>query len=149
MSPGMAYFDNAATTMTLPEVAEEMRPYFTEMYGNPSSLHEMGAEAAAAVRTARKRMADAFGCYPSEVFFTAGGTEADNMAILGTLPEGGGRVVTSAIEHSAVLESPSTGRVSSTCPLWIRRWGTTCTWSPSWPPTTSSAPSRTSGSAPG
>lgn len=105
MSPGMAYFDNAATTMTLPEVAEEMRPYFTEMYGNPSSLHEMGAEAAAAVRTARKRMADAFGCYPSEVFFTAGGTEADNMAILGTLPEGGGRVVTSAIEHSAVLET--------------------------------------------
>lgn len=105
MPSGTAYFDNAATTMTLPEVAEAMRPYFTEMYGNPSSLHSMGADAAEALRKARKSVADALGCYPSEIIFTAGGTESDNMAVLGTFPGAGGRVVTTAIEHSAILET--------------------------------------------
>ncbi len=100
------YFDNAATTQVIPEVLEEIVPYFSERYGNPSSLHELGSEAAAGMRIARERVAKSLNCYPSEITFTSGGTESDNIALLGTVGKGGrDRIVTSAIEHSAILET--------------------------------------------
>ena len=111
MCPRVMYFDNAATTRVLPEVFEEMRPYFCESYGNPSSIHDLGFSAAAAMRTARERVSRTLGCYPSEITFTSGGTESDNLAILGVLGQGGrDRIVTTAIEHSAVLETCAEAR---------------------------------------
>ncbi len=105
------YFDNAATTQVLPEVFEEVMPYLTERYGNPSSLHEMGSEAAEGMRIARERVARSLNCYPSEITFTSGGTESDNLALMGTVGKGGrDRIVTSAIEHSAILETCSHAR---------------------------------------
>lgn len=106
MVPPMRYFDNAATTQVLPEVASAAYPYFCDHYGNPSSIHELGFEAADALRTARASVADALNCYPSEIVFTSGGTESDNLALLGTVGKGGrNRIVTTAIEHSAILET--------------------------------------------
>ena len=102
----MSYFDNAATTQVIPEVFEEIRPYFYERYGNPSSIHDMGSEAAAGMRTARERVAKALNCYPSEITFTSGGTESDNIALMGVVGKRGrDRIVTSAIEHSAIIET--------------------------------------------
>jgi len=102
------YLDNAATTPVRPEVREAMRPYLAERFGNPSSAHRIGREARAGVEEARRRVADALGCDPREVFFTSGGTEADNLAVLGTAlhARDAGRpwgVAVSAIEHPAVL----------------------------------------------
>lgn len=108
------YFDNAATTRTEPEVLEAMLPYFVEEYGNPSSLHEYGLHAKKAVSEARMTIAELLGCKPNEIFFTSGGTEADNWAIKGTClaREAGnaeekspGHIVTTAIEHHAVLHT--------------------------------------------
>lgn len=107
----MRYFDNAATTQVLPEVAEAAYPYFCDNYGNPSSLHELGFEAADALRTARAAVARGLNCYSSEITFTAGGTESDNIALLGTLGKRGrNRIVTTAIEHSAILETCAEAR---------------------------------------
>ena len=75
------YADNAATTRVHPEVIREMLPYFDTVYGNPSSLHSAGQEAKEALESARSRIAAHLGCTPREVYFTSGGTEADNMAI--------------------------------------------------------------------
>lgn len=101
-----AYFDNGATTATAKEVLDEMLPFLTEHYGNPSSIHSMGDTAAKAISGARKRVASALNCRPSEAVFTSGGTEADNLALLGTVIRSGKRkVITSAAEHSAVLET--------------------------------------------
>ena len=83
------YFDNAATTQVIPEVLEEILPYFSERYGNPSSIHEMGAEAAAGMRIARERVAKTLNCYPSEITFTSGGTESDNIALMGVVGKRG------------------------------------------------------------
>jgi len=105
------YFDNAATTQVIPEVLEEVLPYFSERYGNPSSLHELGSEAADGLRTARERVAKSLNCYPSEITFTSGGTESDNIALMGIVGKRGrDRIVTSAIEHSAILETCSHAR---------------------------------------
>ncbi|MBQ3737160.1 MAG: aminotransferase class V-fold PLP-dependent enzyme [Candidatus Methanomethylophilaceae archaeon] len=105
------YFDNAATTQVIPEVLEEILPYFSERYGNPSSLHELGAEAAAGMRIARERVAKTLNCYPSEITFTSGGTESDNIALMGVVGKRGrDRIVTSAIEHSAIIETCSHAR---------------------------------------
>jgi cysteine desulfurase len=105
------YFDNAATTQVIPEVLEEILPYFSESYGNPSSLHELGAEAAAGMRIARERVAKTLNCYPSEITFTSGGTESDNIALMGVVGKRGrDRIVTSAIEHSAIIETCSHAR---------------------------------------
>ena len=102
----MRYFDNAATTQVLPEVAEAAYPYFCDNYGNPSSLHDLGFDAADAIRTARASVARGLNCYPSEITFTSGGTESDNIALLGTVGKRGrNRIVTTAIEHSAILET--------------------------------------------
>ncbi len=98
------YLDNNATTPVLPEVLEAMRPYFGEHFGNASSIHHHGQETRAAVERARESVAALLGCRASEVVFTSGGTEADNLAIFG-LANAGDHVITSTIEHHAVLNA--------------------------------------------
>src|ERR1700681_824944 len=98
------YLDNNATTPVLPEVLEAMRPYFGEHFGNASSIHHHGQETRAAVERARESVAALLGCRASEVVFTSGGTEADNLAIFG-LSQSGHHVITSTVEHHAVLNS--------------------------------------------
>ena len=107
----MRYFDNAATTQVLPEVADAIFPYFCQHYGNPSSIHDLGFDAADAIRKARASVAKGLNCYPSEITFTSGGTESDNLALLGVVGKGGrDRIVTTAIEHSAILETCAEAR---------------------------------------
>ncbi len=98
------YLDNNATTPVLPEVLDAMRPYFSEHFGNASSIHHHGQETRAAVERARESIATLLGCRSAEVVFTSGGTEADNLAIFG-LVRPGDHVITSTIEHHAVLNS--------------------------------------------
>ena len=97
-----AYFDNGATTRVDPLVVKAMTPYFTEHYGNPSSLHSEGQKAKEAVEKARKVIANALGAKPTEIIFTSGGTESDNLAIKGVAQ---GHIITSKIEHPAVLRT--------------------------------------------
>lgn len=102
------YLDHSATTPVDLEVAELMMTYYTEKYGNPSSVHSFGREAKQALEEARRQVAELIGATPQEVTFTSGGTEADNLAILGTaaaLSKKGKHLITSAIEHHAVLET--------------------------------------------
>ena len=102
------YLDHSATTPVDPEVATLMMTYYTEKYGNPSSVHSFGREAKQALEQARSQVAELIGATPSEVTFTSGGTEADNLAILGTadaLRKKGKHIITSCIEHHAVLET--------------------------------------------
>jgi cysteine desulfurase len=96
------YLDNNATTPVLPEVFEAMRPYFGEQFGNASSIHHHGQQTRAAVEDARESVAALLGCRASEIVFTSGGTEADNLAVAG-LAGAGDHVITSSIEHHAVL----------------------------------------------
>jgi len=98
------YLDNNATTPVLPEVLEAMRPYFAEHFGNASSIHHHGQETRAAVERARESVAALLGCRASEIVFTSGGTEGDNLAISG-LARAGDHVISSTIEHHAVLNS--------------------------------------------
>jgi cysteine desulfurase len=98
------YLDNNASTPVLPQVLAAMRPYFGETFGNPSSIHRHGQETRAAVERARDSVARLFGCRASEVVFTSGGTEGDNLAIAG-LVKAGDHVISSSIEHHAVLNS--------------------------------------------
>jgi len=98
------YFDNNATTPVLPEVFEAMRPYFSEHFGNASSIHHHGQETRAAVERARESVAELLRCRPAEIVFTGGGTEADNLAIFG-LARPGDHIITSTIEHHAVMNA--------------------------------------------
>src|SRR5512140_3679743 len=98
------YFDNNATSPLLPEVFEAMRPYFFEKFGNASSIHQQGQQARSAVEDAREQVARLVGARESEIVFTSGGTEGDNLAIFG-LVNAGDHVVTSTIEHHAVLNA--------------------------------------------
>ena len=98
------YFDNSATTPVLPEVFEAMRPFFGEHFGNASSIHHHGQETRSAVEQARESVAGLLGCRSPEVVFTSGGTEADNLAIFGTVSSGD-HIITSTVEHHAVLNS--------------------------------------------
>jgi cysteine desulfurase len=98
------YLDNNATTPVLPKVFEAMRPYFAEHFGNASSIHHHGQETRAAVERARESVAALLGCRSSEIVFTSGGTEGDNLAISG-LARAGDHVISSTIEHHAVLNS--------------------------------------------
>src|ERR1700756_4828902 len=98
------YFDNSATTPVLPEVFEAMRPYFSEHFGNASSIHHHGQETRAAVERARDSVAALLNCRPAEIVFTSGGTEGDNLAIAG-LTGAGDHVISSSIEHHAVLHA--------------------------------------------
>ena len=98
------YLDNNATTPVLPEVLEAMRPYFGEHFGNASSIHHHGQETRSAVEKARDSVASLLACRPSEIVFTSGGTEGDNLAVAG-LTTAGDHIITSSIEHHAVLLS--------------------------------------------
>ncbi len=99
------YFDNNATTQVAPEVFEEIRPYFCELYGNPSSMHTFGGQVGIKIREARDKLAELLGCEPGEVIFTGCGTESDNTALAGTLSARPNRrkIITSRVEHPAVL----------------------------------------------
>jgi cysteine desulfurase len=102
------YLDNSATTKVDDEVVNAMLPYFTEKYGNASSLYTLGREAHEAVEIARQQVASAIGANPAEIIFTSGGTEADNIAIIGSAMANrkkGNHIITSSIEHPAVLET--------------------------------------------
>ncbi|HVD98548.1 MAG TPA: cysteine desulfurase family protein [Cytophagaceae bacterium] len=100
------YFDNAATTPLDPQVMEAMMPYFQQHYGNPSSIHTHGREARAALDKARKTVANYLHAATSEIFFTSGGTEADNTAIISAIRSNGIRhAITSPLEHHAVLHT--------------------------------------------
>lgn len=98
--------DHSATTPVREEVAEAMAPYFSEVFGNPSSLHSSGQGARRAIETCRKKVADILDVNADEIIFTSGGTESDNLAIQGSAyaaQEKGKHIITSSIEHSAVL----------------------------------------------
>ena len=101
------YADNAATTRVSKTAMDAMLPYFTEIYGNPSSLHSVGQEAKEALENARERVAAVLGCQPREIYFTSGGTEADNMAIRTAAAMGARKgkkhIISTAFEHHAVL----------------------------------------------
>jgi cysteine desulfurase len=102
------YLDYAATTPSHPEVVKAMQPYFTEAFGNPSSLYSCGQEAKDAIEEARSRVAGLVGASDEEIVFTAGGTESDNFAIKGmafACERKGNHLITSSIEHHAVIES--------------------------------------------
>lgn len=102
------YMDHSATTPVHPQVVEAMLPYLTTHFGNPSSVHKFGREVRKAVEEARLQVAELIGAKPEEIFFTSGGTEADNMAILGVgeaNAEKGNHIITSKVEHHAVLDT--------------------------------------------
>lgn len=102
------YVDNAATTKVDPRVVEAMTPYFTQIYGNPSSIYAEGREAKAAVEHAREQVATAIGADAKEIYFTGSGSEADNWAIRSAakaLKNKGNHIITTAVEHHAVLHT--------------------------------------------
>ena len=102
------YLDNAATTKMAPEVVEAMLPCFTECYGNASSIYSLGTQAKKALGKARETIAESLGAEPNEIYFTAGGSEADNWAVKATAEAyafKGKHIITSAIEHHAVLHT--------------------------------------------
>lgn len=110
MPEKMIYLDHAATTPVKPEVLEAMLPYFTEKFGNPSSIYAVGRESRKALDQARQHVADVLGASPKEIIFTGAGTESDNHAIKGVawynrLRSKGNHIITSAIEHHAVLHT--------------------------------------------
>ena len=108
MEKRFVYADNAATTAPLPEVIEEMMPYLTEKWGNPSSIHGKGEEAKAALAAYREKIADILGCEAGEIVFTSCGTEADNHAIRGAAyanSRKGKHIITTKVEHPAVLNT--------------------------------------------
>lgn len=104
------YFDHAATTAVLPEVKEAMLPFLDEMFGNPSSIHHYGRMARAAIDEARNEVAKAINAESKQIFFTSGGTEADNLALLGVAlrlkeEQKKDHIITTQIEHHAVLDT--------------------------------------------
>jgi cysteine desulfurase len=104
----MIYLDNAATTKTAPEVVEAMLPYFTENYGNASSIYKLGSASKQAVMDARETIARTLGAEPGEIYFTAGGSESDNWALKATFEaysNKGKHIITSKIEHHAILHT--------------------------------------------
>ena len=104
----LIYLDNAATTKTRPEVVEAMLPYFTEYYGNPSSVYDFSTESKKAVNHARETIAQSLGAKTNEIYFTAGGSEADNWALVATAEAYGNKgkhIITTKIEHHAILHT--------------------------------------------
>ena len=102
------YLDNAATTKTRPEVVDAMLPYFTEFYGNPSSVYDFSAEPKKAIAHARETIAGALGAKPNEIYFTNSGTESDNWALIATAEayqNKGNHIITTKIEHHAILHT--------------------------------------------
>ncbi len=106
MEKRFVYADNAATTAVSEGVLNAMLPYFTDNYGNPSSMHRKGRDAGRAVENARAQVAESLNCHPSEIYFTSGGTESDCMAITGfAMAQNKRHIITTATEHKAVLEA--------------------------------------------
>ena len=108
MDKKVIYLDHAATTATRPEVVEAMLPYFTENFGNPSSVYDMGAKNKSAVTIARETIANALGTDTPNIYFTAGGSESDNWALVATAEaykNKGNHIITSKIEHHAILHT--------------------------------------------
>ncbi len=107
MSKRFVYADNAATTQISDEVLEAMLPWLKDGYGNPSSIYAKGREAGHAIEDARKKVAQALGAQPNEIYFTAGGSESDNWAIKGAAhklaAKGKKHIITTAFEHHAPL----------------------------------------------
>lgn len=104
----MIYLDNAATTKTAPEVVDAMLPYFSEYYGNASTIYSLGAESKKAMDHARQTIADSLGAKPEEIYFTAGGSESDNWALKATAEayaSRGKHIITTKIEHHAILHT--------------------------------------------
>ena len=104
----MIYLDNAATTKTAPEVVDAMLPYFSEYYGNASTIYSLGAESKKAMDHARQTIADSLGAKPAEIYFTAGGSESDNWALKATAEayaSKGKHIITTKIEHHAILHT--------------------------------------------
>ena len=104
----MIYLDNAATTKTAPEVVDAMLPYFSEYYGNASTIYGLGAESKKAMDHARQTIADSLGAKPEEIYFTAGGSESDNWALKATAEayaSKGKNIITTKIEHHAILHT--------------------------------------------
>src|SRR3954464_15513747 len=101
----VVYPDHAATTPLRPEALDAMLPFLAEHFGNPSGSHSVSRHAKQAIEEARAVVADCLGARPSEIVFTAGGTEADNLAIHGVYEAAGGAAVCSAVEHHAVLHA--------------------------------------------
>ena len=104
----LIYLDNAATTKTAPEVVEAMLPYFSDFFGNPSSIYSFAAQSKKAVTDARERIADSLGAKSNEIYFTAGGSESDNWALKTTAEayaDKGKHIITSKIEHHAILHT--------------------------------------------
>ncbi|NOT52818.1 MAG: aminotransferase class V-fold PLP-dependent enzyme, partial [Chitinophagaceae bacterium] len=100
------YFDNAATTALDKEVLEAMLPYMTEQFGNPSSIYSYGRESRLAIENARKSVAKLLNAHPGEIFFTSGGTESNNTAILSSIRDLGCKhIISSPVEHHAVLHT--------------------------------------------
>src|SRR5207248_10027836 len=100
------YFDNAATTSLDPQVLEAMMPYLTEKFGNPSSIYSYGRESRLAIENARKTVARILNAHPAEIFFTSGGTESSNTAIIASVKDLGCKhIITSRIEHHATLHT--------------------------------------------
>jgi len=103
----LIYLDHNATTPVDPEVLEAMKPYFSDTFGNASSVHNFGRDAKVALENGREQVASIINCQPDELFFTSGGTESDNIAILGTaahLRDRRNHLIVGAAEHHAVLE---------------------------------------------
>lgn len=104
----LIYLDNAATTRTAPEVVEAMLPYFTEYYGNASTVYDLGSKSKEAISAAREQIAQALHAQENEIYFTAGGSESDNWALKATAEayrEKGNHIITSKIEHHAILHT--------------------------------------------
>ena len=104
----MIYLDNAATTKTAPEVVEAMLPYFTELYGNPSSVYDFAGKSKAAITKGREQIAEVLGAKKEEIYFTAGGSEADNWALKAAFEaykSKGNHIITTKIEHHAILHT--------------------------------------------
>jgi cysteine desulfurase len=106
MSTTRIYFDNAATTSLDPQVLEAMMPYLTEKFGNPSSIYSYGRESRMAIENARKSVAKILNAHPAEIFFTSGGTESSNTAILASIKDLGCKhIISSIIEHHATTHT--------------------------------------------
>ena len=104
----MIYLDNAATTKTAPEVVQAMLPYFSEYYGNPSSIYDFAGKSKEAITKGREQIANVLGAKPEEIYFTAGGSESDNWALKCTAEAygvHGGHIITTKIEHHAILHT--------------------------------------------
>ena len=104
----MIYLDNAATTKTATEVVEAMLPYFSEYYGNPSSIYAIAGKSKEAITKGREQIANVLGAKPEEIYFTAGGSESDNWALKATFEaykNKGNHIITTKIEHHAKLHT--------------------------------------------